>query len=77
MRYYKENGVNWCEPDCTEEWLDLIWQTGFDYDGYHTSKDLKELIDELVQMAKSALKCLHEGKIFIGDVNEKEVEYKN
>lgn len=65
MKYYMdENGMKCCAPDCAEEWLDLIWQVGLDYDGYHSSKDLKELIDELVGMAKSAKECLYEGKIF-------------
>lgn len=53
-----------CEPDCVDEWLNLIWAIGFDYDGCHNVKDLKDLIDELVDMSKKARKCLHEGKLF-------------
>lgn len=36
------------------EYLDLIWAIGNDYDGRNTIEGLKELIDELVDMAKKA-----------------------
>ena len=60
-----------CEPDCVDEWLDLIWAIGFDYDGYHKAEDLKELIDELVDMSKKARKCLYEGKLFTDEEAER------
>jgi hypothetical protein len=69
MKYWydKESQGLLCEPDCVDEWLDLIWAIGFDYDGYHNAKDLKELIDELVDMTKKASRCLHEGKLFMDE----------
>ena len=65
--YDKESQGLLCEPDCVDEWLDLIWAIGFDYDGYHKEEDLKELIDELVDMSQNARKCLHEGKLFMDE----------
>lgn len=50
------------KPNCTDEWLELIHDIGFDYDGYNTVEGLKELIDELVDMATEARKCLHKEK---------------
>ena len=66
MRYWydKEFQGRVCEPDCVDEWLNLIWSIGFDYDGCHKAEDLKELIDQLVDMSKKARKCLYEGKLF-------------
>ena len=64
-KYYDEKfkGYVW-KPDCTEEWLQLIWDIGVDYDGYETSKELKSLIDELVGYSSEAMKCLKEGKLY-------------
>lgn len=53
-----------CEPDSADEWLELIWQIAFDYDGYETVESLKKLIDEIVKMSQKARVCLVEGKIF-------------
>ena len=66
MRFWKdeESGCNMCEPDCADEWLHMIWAVGCDYDGYTSAKDLRELIDELVEMSQKARKCLRDGKIF-------------
>jgi hypothetical protein len=58
-----------CEPNCVDEWLAYMWAIGCDYDGCHSAEDLKKLIDELVDMAQKARKCLHDGKIF-EDENE-------
>ena len=53
-----------CEPNCADEWLWHLWAIGCDYDGCHSAEDLKELIDELVNMAQKARQCLYDGKIF-------------
>ena len=53
-----------CEPDCTEEWLELMWAIGVDYDGCHTAESLKGLIDELMEMTQKAKECLYDGKVF-------------
>jgi len=42
--------------DAMQQQLQQIIDIGFDYDGYHSVEDLKELIDELVDMAKDGLK---------------------
>ena len=52
------------QPNSVEEYLDLIIAIGIDYDGYNQVENLKELIDELVDMSKKARKCLWENKLF-------------
>lgn len=37
------------------EYLQLIIDLGFDYDGFEKSESLKELIDELIDLAKKAI----------------------
>lgn len=39
-----------------DEYLKLIIDIGYDYDGFNTVESLKELIDELVGYADKALK---------------------
>lgn len=56
-----------CEPDCTEEWLELIWAIGFDYDGCRSEESLKRLIDELIEMVQKARRCLYDGKVFVNE----------
>lgn len=51
-------------PDSVEEYLNLIWMVGCDYDGYNTVEDLKSLIDELVGYANKARVCLKENKLY-------------
>lgn len=63
-----------CEPDCADEWIDLIWQVGCDYDGCNTIESLKRLIDELIKYSINAGKCLRDGKIFT-DEAESEKSY--
>lgn len=58
MRHWIENGFNFCEPDSVDEWLELIEQIAFDYDGYNKSDNLKSLIDEIVDMVHNARVCL-------------------
>ena len=62
--YDEERGAKMCEPDCVDEWLFDIWAIGCDYDGCHTEKDLKKLVDELVSMANKARECLWEWRLF-------------
>lgn len=65
-RVYDEKLKTWfAEPDCVDEWLELIWDIGCDYDGCGGSvEDLKHLVDELVDMSKEARKCLRENRLF-------------
>lgn len=66
MRYWKDErtGLNCCEPDCADEWMELIWQLGSDYDGCDGADDLKHLIDHLVNYSQNARQCLKEGRVF-------------
>ena len=53
-----------CEPNCADEWLELLWEIALDYDGCRTVESLQELIDELVEISKKARTCLYDGKLF-------------
>lgn len=66
MKYWydKETGMKMCEPDCVDEWLFDIWAIGCDYDGCNTVDELKELIDELVDMTQKARECLWHNQLF-------------
>lgn len=67
MKYFTDakTGINFAEPDCCDEWLAMIWAVGCDYDGMDGSvKTMKELVDELVDMASKARRCLHQGLLF-------------
>lgn len=70
MKYWidEKSGCKMYEPNCVDEWLFHIWAIGCDYDGYNDVKNLKELIDELVEMSQKARDCLHDGKLFAEDV---------
>ena len=57
-------GVLMCEADCADEWLQLIWSVGYDYDGFNDVDSLKSLIDEPVTMSQNARACMREGKLF-------------
>ena len=64
-KVYNEKIKTWfSEPDCVDEWLEMILFTGAGYDGYNTVESLKYLVDELVEMSKEARKCLRENKLF-------------
>jgi len=54
-----------------DEYLRLIHDKGFDYDGYNTVESLKGLINELVDYADKAYKCDDKSVIFIGGDNRK------
>ena len=60
----EKTGIRFGEPDCADEWLELIWDIAVDYDGYNTVESLKSLIDEIVDMSKKARICLRENKLF-------------
>lgn len=62
--YDEEHDMKMCEPDCADEWLFDIWAIGCDYDGCRSAKDLKKLVDELVDMAGKARGCLWDGQLF-------------
>lgn len=50
-----------------DEYLKLIIALGFDYDGFNTVEGLKALIDELVELAKKALKSDDKSTMYIGN----------
>lgn len=50
-----------------DEYLKLIIDLGFDYDGYEKSESLKVLIDELVDLAKKALWNDDKSEVYFGD----------
>ena len=62
------------KPNCVEEWLQLIWDIGHDYDGCSTVKGLKELIDELMEMNQEAMVCLRNGFLFAKDIEEEDIK---
>lgn len=66
MKYWidEQTGCKMCEPNCVDEWLQFIWDIGCDYDGYSDAKNLKQLIDELVDASIQARECLHKGELF-------------
>lgn len=66
MKYWidEQSGCRMCEPNCADEWLQFMWEIGFDYDGCSSVDSLKELVDELIDMSKKARSCLKDGKIF-------------
>lgn len=51
-------------PCSCDEYLELIYAIGYDYDGCEKPESLKELIDELVELSTKARECLHEGRLF-------------
>lgn len=63
--YDEELKINFYEPDCVEEWLELIWDIGADYDGCYTVESLQSLIDEQMEMVSRARRCLRDGAIYV------------
>ena len=63
-----EFGTIFAEPDCADEWLELIYDIGIGYDGMRAVKGLQELIDEMMETAKKARACLREGLIMNSDL---------
>lgn len=66
MRFWKDKttGYKMCEPDCADEWLQMIWAVGVDHDGCTSAQDLRQLVDELVEMSQRARVCLRDGRVF-------------
>lgn len=66
MRYWydKEFKGVICEPNSADEWMELIQDIAYGYDGCNTVESLKGLIDEMVEMTSMARICLAEGEIF-------------
>lgn len=64
-----------CEPNCADEWLELIWDIGVGYDGCNTVESLKALVDELMEMSTKARNCLHDGQLF-KNIEEDSKSYK-
>lgn len=54
------------EIQIKNNYLDLIWQIGYDYDGLNKVESLKELIDELVDYAIKAKKNDDKSVIYEG-----------
>lgn len=69
-RYDKQFKGIFCSPNSADEWMELIRDIGFDYDGCNTVESLKGLVDELVEMSVEARKCLHDGKLFYDEVED-------
>lgn len=63
-----------CEPNCVDEWLEMIWQVGVDYDGCNSVESLKGLVDELIEMSQKARYCLEDDKLFT-DKKDSEKSY--
>lgn len=74
MKYWydKEFKGICCDANNIEECLDMIQALAFDYDGYESSKDLKDLVDELAKYAGKAAEFLAEGKITEEDTHEED-----
>ena len=69
-RYDKEFDGVICEPNCADEWMELIQDIAWGYDNCSSTESLKELIDEMVDAAGWARSCLDEGKIFEDRIEE-------
>lgn len=52
----EENKTLKRQTDIKNAYCNLIWCLGVDYDGYETPEGLKSLIDELITLAKRAIK---------------------
>ena len=50
-------------------YLDLIYCIGYDYDGCNSVKSLKELIDELVDLAAKGIKNDDKSEMYMGGKN--------
>ena len=60
----EETGEKLCESNCVDEWLFDIWAVSVDYDRCNNIEDLKNLIDEIVEMSQKARACLWDDKLF-------------
>ena len=62
------------EPKSAEQYLELLCDIAYDYDGFNTVASLKALIDELKNYAHKAWTFLYEGNVF--DVRRKPTYFK-
>lgn len=60
----KETGIPYGKPDAVDEYLNMIWAIGVDYDGFNTVEKLKSLIDEMVSLASDARVALDENRLY-------------
>ena len=51
-------------PECADEWLELIHDIAVGYDGCRSEESLKALIDEMVEYAGNARKCMKQGNLY-------------
>lgn len=51
-------------PECADEWLELIHDIAVGYDGCKSEESLKALIDEMVEYAGNARKCIKQGNLY-------------
>lgn len=51
-------------PECADEWLELIHDIAVGYDGCRSEESLKALIDEMVEYAGNARKCMKQGDLY-------------
>lgn len=50
-------------------YLELIYDIGYDYDGCNSVKSLKELIDELIDLAAKGIKNDDKSEMYMGGKN--------
>lgn len=63
--------------DIKDEYCNIIWCLGVDYDGYETPEGLKSLIDELVTLAKRAVKNDDKYAMYEGCGSQNSTKYYN
>lgn len=57
-----------------DKWCYLIWAIGCDYDGYNDVKNLKDVIDELVDYSNKAVVCDDTSVCYIGEKDGREIK---
>lgn len=71
-KYIEENYQR--KIDIKDEYLQLIIDIAYDYDGCNTVKSLKELIDEVISLAEKAIKNDDKSAIYgIGNQQKKNI----
>lgn len=69
-------GIYVC-PDCAVEALHLVRDIGIDYDGMDGSiDDMRDLVDELLELVADAIDFIYEGKIFPDEEAEEKSWFK-
>lgn len=62
--YDEEFNIIGYEPDCVEEWLELIYEIGYNFYEHDTVDELKMLVAELMDMVLKTCRCLRNGDIY-------------